>query len=150
MMDIDLDIEIGNLKHFKLVGGEEIICEILEDLEDDLIVRHALRIVKMEVAMDRTYYMFKNWMVFQEKSGDTIALNKFQIVGIANPSFPILKEYLNAVKIIILEKNKEEDEEDNSNPIDAFLRKMLAMNNDEGDSGQPSNVISFRDRSRLH
>lgn len=150
MIDIDLDIEVGNLKQFKLVGGEEIICEILEDLEDDLIVRYALKIVKMEVALDRTYYMFKNWMVFQEKSGDTIALNKYQIVGIANPSITILKEYISAVKIILLDKNKEEEEDEN-NPIEAFLRKMMEMNNEDGgDSGQPSNVISFRDRTRFH
>ena len=38
-----MDLEYDNLKQFKLADGNEIVCEVLEDLEDDIIIRYALK-----------------------------------------------------------------------------------------------------------
>lgn len=145
-----MDIEYDNLKQFRLADGDEIVCEILEDLEDDLVIRYALKIAKMDISFNRSYYIFKNWMTFQEESTDTLVLSKFHIVGAANPNPKLLKEYYSALEALLEdEENSDVSAED---ALKDFLEKMgltRTKASTEGDSDF-SNVISFVDRTKLH
>lgn len=141
-----VDIDESNLKQFKLVDGEEIICEVLEDLEDDLIIRYALKIVKVDINISRSYYLFRNWMTFQEEANDTVSLSKFHVMGIAIPSPVLLGEYYSAIESV-KSHNKEND---NSSMYDMLEELGLVPTRSlDGDSSD-SNIISMVDRNKLH
>jgi len=145
-----MDLEYDNLKQFRLVDGDEIVCEVLEDLEDDLVVRYALKISKIDISFNRSYYIFRNWMTFQEESTDTLVLSKFHIVGAANPSPKLLKEYYSALEALI--EDEENSDVSTEDALRDFLEKMglaRTRSHTEGDSDF-SNVISFVDRTKLH
>ena len=143
-----INIEEGNLKQFKLVDGDEIVCEVLEDLEDDIIIRYALKIVKVDISLGSAYYIFKNWMTFQEKTTDTVALSKFHIMGMAVPTEVLLKEYYSAVESI----NSYQDESTTEKDVIYDLLEKLGLATTKPLSGDSSgaNVISFIDRTKLH
>ena len=147
-----MDLEYDNLKQFKLADGDEIVCEVLEDLEDDIIIRYALKISKMDISFNRSYYIFKNWMTFQEESSDTMVLSKFHIVGAANPNDKLLKEYYSALEALVSDEENpevsaEEAVRDLLERMGLSRSRMSGLGDDDSDR---SNVISFVDRTKLH
>ena len=72
---------VDNVKQIKMVNGDEIICEILEELEDDLVVRYCLLIDKFRAQSDdteqytTTLYVLKPWMTYVEHKDEVITIN---------------------------------------------------------------------------
>ena len=141
-----IDINEEALKQFKLVDGDEIVCEVLEDTDDDIIIRYALKIVKVDISFSKSYYIFKNWMTFQEKTTDTVALSKFHIIGMARPSDVLLKEYYSAVQ-----SNTQVDDTTEKDVISDMLEKLgLTTTRISSDDSSNANIISLIDRTKLH
>lgn len=121
-----------NIKQIRLSSGEEIVCEVVENLEEELIVRYAFSIVKFDASIDLTYYMFKPFMVYQDSPLGLVIISVFHIMAIATPTQKMLDQYTYAVETL----KKEEDSAEDTQISYAF------------DSGS-SNVIRF-DRSKIH
>lgn len=133
-------IDINNIKQLKIADGSEIICEIMEELEEDIVVRGAFRIARVDLENERSYYMFKPWMTYVERPDHFITINLYHLIAASVPSKEILDQYTNAI-----EKIKEEIELiTNENQKEEELNITTDPEND--------NVLKFNfiDKSKLH
>lgn len=133
-------IDINNIKQLKIADGSEIICEIMEELEEDIVVRGAFRIARVDVDQERSYYMFKPWMTYVERPDHFITINLYHLIAASVPSKEILDQYTNAI-----EKIKEEIELiTTENQKEEELNITTDPEND--------NVLKFNfiDKSKLH
>ena len=100
---------IPNIKQLRLSDGSEIIAELIEEVDDEVLVRVPLHIVKVDLSYNKTVYTFKPYMTYAEYSDSLISLNLYHIVAIAIPHEDILAQYEKALKKI--RKIKEDGEE---------------------------------------
>lgn len=133
-------IDINNIKQLKIADGSEIICEIMEELEEDIVVRGAFRIARVDLENERSYYMFKPWMTYVERPDHFITINLYHLIAASVPSKEILDQYTN-----VIEKIKEEIEFiTTENQKEEELNITTDPEND--------NVLKFNfiDKSKLH
>jgi hypothetical protein len=91
-------IDRKTVKQFKLVTGEDLICEILDDEgEEELFVRNAFKLVNIE-RDDTQYTVFKPFMMFQEEPTQVVLLNTSKIVAAAVPFKPLFDQYCTALE----------------------------------------------------
>ena len=88
------------IKQARLSDGSEIICELIEEYEQEIIVRVPLKIVKIDLSYEKSIYTFKPYMTYTEFTDNFIALNWDHVIAIANPHKEILKQYVSAIKKI--------------------------------------------------
>jgi hypothetical protein len=106
-----------SLMQFKLVTGEEIVCEVLQwpnldDDEDDtqIIIRRAMKLMAFEPRPGGLrVYMFRPWMVLQSESTQVQSLFDYQIVGEAIPSAQMITQYQMAMKLEVGEDSDQPD-----------------------------------------
>jgi hypothetical protein len=139
-------IDINNVKQLKIADGSEIICEIMEELEEDIVVRGAFRIARVDLDNERSYYMFKPWMTYVEESDHFITINLYHLIAATVPSKDILDQYENAIEKIseaVSERNDNLDEI----PEEEIKEKLSLTNDSEVD-----NVLKFNfiDKTKLH
>jgi hypothetical protein len=139
-------IDINNVKQLKIADGSEIICEIMEELEEDIVVRGAFRIARVDLDQERSYYMFKPWMTYVEESDHFITINLYHLIAATVPSKDILDQYENAIEKIseaVSERNDNLDEI----PEEEIKEKLSLTNDSEVD-----NVLKFNfiDKTKLH
>ena len=132
-----MGIESDNIKQLLLSDGSEIICKIEEELEDDLVISSAFKIVRIDTPITgNSYYTFKPFMTYVEDSSHFISLNLYHIVSATVPYSELHDQYVKImanVKEIMLRQEEEFNEED-------VLEESIE---------DYSNVISI-DRSKLH
>ena len=84
-----------NIKQLLLSDGSEIICRIEEELEDDLIISNAYKIVRVEAALSgSSYYTFKPFMTFVEENSHLISLNLYHIISATVPFDELHGQYV--------------------------------------------------------
>jgi hypothetical protein len=116
------------VKQLKLVSGEEVLCEIMEEDENDLVVRNIYRMVSIESDDGNFYWVFKPFMFFQEDPNKMLLLKSDKIVAVASPIDKLIGQYEVAIKQF--EKDLEEE-------------ALLDGDDDGGDDDRPSNVIKL-------
>jgi|TARA_B110000495_G_C22799966_1_gene467324 hypothetical protein len=141
---------MNEIKQFKLVSGDEIICEVLEWPTDDfsgLVVR---RVLQLRTTFDKNgnrYYTFRPWMALQEGGDMFISLDGNHLVGEANPDLIMVKNYKEAVD------NNELSEEELIEKVGEYVEKLKEMRDGMElyhDSDSP-NVLSFPNpRNKMH
>jgi len=89
-------------KQFKLTNGDEMICELVEDSDEDnveIVVRKAMKIiVSDDLDAGVRYYTLKPWVSFQDHTNDLVVINSMHVVAEAIPSEIILPYYKSAIK----------------------------------------------------
>lgn len=131
----------SNIKQLKMVNGDELLCEILEELDEDLIVRYCLLIEKIQPSKINesmsvsTYYSLVPWMTYVELSAEVITLSKYHCMGFTIPNKELLGQYGEALKKIIETSDDE-----------------IGLNEPVEDMSNKKNVISFlrKPKSNLH
>lgn len=131
-----------NERQFRFVDGTEIICEVVDEDEDEIVIRYALKVEKVDMSFSVSYYTFKTWMVYQSKAEDLISINPYHILGVTHPKDEVLSQYYKTLELI---NSEEEDPDEDPDSIESLLNKMK----DHLDSDH-SNVISLVDRGKLH
>lgn len=136
-------IDINNVKQMKIADGSEIICEVMEELEEDIVVRGAFRIARVDLDQERSYYMFKPWMTYVEESDHFITINLYHLIAATIPSKDILEQYENAI-----EKISEAVKERDGPNIDESPKEELNLTPDS----ETDNVLKFNfiDKTKLH
>jgi len=129
-----------NIKQIKMADGSEVICEIIEELEEDVVVRFPLRISRVDLDHERSYYMFKPWLTYVEKSDHFVTVNTFHMMAATIPSKEIMEQYESAIeRIEQMEKIEEtviEKVEDSILSHDSSYENIIKL--------------SFVDRSKMH
>jgi len=86
------------VKQLKLVTGEEIMCEILEEDEQDIIIRNALTIQFNTMEDGSRMWSFKYFMCYQDDSERFTLVKMDKIVAVANPINDLYEQYYGAVQ----------------------------------------------------
>ena len=139
------------IQQFILSNGDQVVCDVVEWPKDDsidIVVRNCYKLIGIESETTR-YYSFKPWMVLQDQEDDLMIININHVVGEANPSDIVIKNYNKA-----LEVNKTSEEE-TAERIKQYMDKVkksidgLVQHHDSDDQGSFSNVLKF-DPNKLH
>tara|TARA_B100000941_G_C28433292_1_gene515460 strand:- start:93 stop:527 length:435 start_codon:yes stop_codon:yes gene_type:complete len=137
-----------NVKQFKLSDGEEIIAEIIEDHEEEIILRTPLRVIRIDVNFEKTLYTFKPWMTYVEATDHFVSLNDYHIMSATHPHEELLTQYKKALKKI----RELENNPDYMKPSEEDVGTSLEDYDPESLDSNSSNIIDFKsiDRSKLH
>ena len=121
-----------NIKQFKLVNNDEIVCEFVESVgkEGDLIVRKMLKIFHAEDYNNGIrYYSFKPMLSFQDDLNSLNVLNCDHIVLETEPSKTLLYHYTSALDEIERVKKVRGDNKDLN--IDEIMMDTTDMSTEE-------------------
>ena len=97
--------EKSNVKQLKLVTGDEVICEILEEDEHDIIIRNVLSIHFNALEDGSRMWTFKLFMCYQDDPDRFVLVKVDKIVAIANPIKELLQQYVSAIKNIMVDED---------------------------------------------
>lgn len=123
-------INQNQVKQFKLVTGDDIICEVVNDEnESDLYIRNAYKIVSIE--QDNKYYtVFRPFMMFQETPTQIMMVRTNQIVAAGIPLEQLYTQYVSAVRNF---NEQEYGDEYMSDPMsDEEVEEFFDYDDDEG------------------
>jgi hypothetical protein len=140
-----------SLKQFKLVSGDEIICEIIDWPDDShqVVVKNSMEICLLynENAYHEKYG-FRPWIHYLEGPTETAIINANTIVSVANPAEYLAVQYADAVK----EMNSRSEFRDiqydlekaeKLNELAESLLRASRLPDDDYDDSDTSNVIKF-------
>tara|TARA_R110000796_G_scaffold161531_1_gene278308 strand:+ start:128 stop:532 length:405 start_codon:yes stop_codon:yes gene_type:complete len=114
-----------SIRHFKLVTGEEVICEVLEETGDTIVVNNAMSLMQNTLKNGDKFFTFKTYMVYQDTPMNVIVIFTDKIMSLATPAKEMLDQYSMAIKEMakyIEETYKDSSDEEMS--LDEFLDDM--------------------------
>jgi hypothetical protein len=143
-----------NLKQYKLTTNDEIICELVEETQEGLVIRKALRVIATDdYDTNIRYYQFRPWISFQDDFDDLSILRTSHIVGETTPSNVLVTHFTSAVKEVddTMKFNKEFDIEElingledfNEEEVEALIKQKMLEKEFMQDSSD-SNIIHFK------
>lgn len=117
---------VSSIKHLKLITGEELVCNLLEESPDNIVVNNALSLIEKTLSNGDKYYAFKTYMVYQDSPRDVIMIFSDKILSLALPTQEMIRQYGNAIKEMELFANKSELEDDFEEDLslEEFLNDM--------------------------
>jgi hypothetical protein len=127
----------SSIKHLKLITGEELICNLLEESADHLVVNNALSLMEKTLDDGTKFYAFKTYMVYQDTPQNVIMVFTDKIVSLALPTQDMINQYGNAVREMKMFTSKSELEEQIQEDLslEEFLRDMDQDDFDSDTSG---------------
>jgi hypothetical protein len=119
----------SSVKHLKLVTGEEVICEVLDETAGSIIVNNAMSLMQNTLKTGEKFFTFKTYMVYQDTPTNVMVIFTDKLMSLAVPAEEMLQQYKTALKEMAnyLEENYNEGVEDISNEemsLDEFLDDM--------------------------
>ena len=117
----------SSIKHLKLITGEELICNLLDESPDHLVVNNALSLMEKTLDNGTKFYAFKTYMVYQDTPQNVIMVFTDKIVSLALPTQDMIVQYGIAIKEMesFVEKSELRDDFENDPlSLDDFLRDM--------------------------
>lgn len=85
--------QVDKVKQLKLVTGEEIICEIVEEDDDHIIVRNVLAINFTTLDDGSRMWTFKYYLCYQDDPDRYILIKSDKVVAVANPAKALINQY---------------------------------------------------------
>jgi|TARA_R110002074_G_scaffold378576_1_gene556435 hypothetical protein len=119
-----------NVKQIKMVNGDELLCEILEELDEDLIIRYCLIIDRLNPSSiddikeeTHSYYTLRPWMTYIEHHDEVVTLSKYHCMAFTMPHSDLLNQYGLALKKLIELSDEEILDKKISNILEATEEK---------------------------
>ena len=136
----------SSIKHLKLITGEEVICEVLDETTGSIIVNNAMSLMQNTLKTGEKFFTFKTYMVYQDSPTNVIIIFTDKIMSLAQPVKEMLNQYNTALKEMAnyLEENYKEETLDTSSEdisLEEFLNDMQKENDlfDSDVTGMVSN-----------
>ena len=136
----------SSIKHLKLITGEEVICEVLDETTGSIIVNNAMSLMQNTLKTGEKFFTFKTYMVYQDTPTNVIVIFTDKIMSLAQPVKEMLDQYNTALKEMAsyLEENYKEETLDTSSEdisLEEFLNDMQKENDlfDSDVTGMVSN-----------
>lgn len=142
-------------KHFRIVGGEEILCEIVEWIEEqhnEIIVRDVMEIVPRLTSTNEKVYVFKPWLHYVEGKEELVIINSAHVIATVTPNPILLDQYLSAVVEMHLTADDRKSEQmlrtqrkfaDIANSLKEIFDGEEYDGFDDDSDSDPSNIIKF-------
>lgn len=128
----------SSIRHLKLVTGEEVICDVLDETNDSITVNNAMSLMQNTLKTGEKFFTFKTYMIYQDTPINVIILFTDKIMSLAIPSKEMVEQYQTALKEMAsyLEENfstgLEEDYEDELT-LEDFLDEMNKETKEDGE-----------------
>lgn len=87
-----------SVKQFKLVTGEEVICEVVDETPESMAVRNAFILHEKESVDGYKYFTFRTFMTYQDTPFSVMLIMLDKVVGIAIPSVDMKEQYETALE----------------------------------------------------
>jgi len=120
----------SSIKHLKLISGEELVCELMTESGDSIIIRNALSLIEKELSSGDKYYAFKTYMIYQDSPQNVMVVFSDKIMSIAVPTKEMDRQYTAAIKEMAEYneaqelKQQERDEWEDDLSLEEFLNEM--------------------------
>ena len=88
----------SSVKHLKLVTGEEVICEVLDETAGSIIVNNAMSLMQNTLKTGEKFFTFKTYMVYQDTPTNVIVIFTDKLMSLAVPAEEMLQQYKTALK----------------------------------------------------
>ena len=151
-----------NLRQFKLVNNDELICELVQYSEDEseILVRKVLKIIAADDYDNNVrYYSFKPWISFQDEIDELTVIQAMHVLTEVMPSDSLKKHFKVAVndikdkealskKNIDLDSILDQTENMTESEIRTYIQGLIE-DEDTKDSGD-TNVIAFTPKGTMH
>ena len=145
----------GNpFKVIKMVNGEDVLCKILEEYKDALVVEYPMSVVKNQIVEAENHIVehtgLQRWMNFTHDKSFLILKEKILSLGDLAPEVTLY--YKHICKRMTLEESREPtDEEEAMMKLRDNMETLVEAlgDTDDGDSKAPSSVFPL-DKSKLH
>jgi len=134
------------IQQFRLISGEEILCEIVEwgDDKKEILIRNVMAVeTTIFDNNNERFYMFRPWLLYIENDNEIVIFNTDTVIGNATPNELLSMQYLEAVRDM---KKISEERYDDYKKREAMKLKSLLENIAEKRSQKkelPKNVIKF-------
>ena len=83
----------SSIKHLKAITGEELVCELMTESGDSIIIRNALSLIEKELSSGDKYYAFKTYMIYQDSPQNVMVVFSDKIMSIAVPTEEMDRQY---------------------------------------------------------
>ena len=139
-------------KIIKLLNGDDIICKIMEEYKDALVVEYPMSIVKNQVMENEDQIVehtgLQRWMNYTHDT--TFVIPKERIICLGNMAPDVTMYYKHVCKKLEIETNQEPSNEDEA--LDKMRENVDKLVQLMGDGDEESSMVSFvpMDKSKLH
>lgn len=82
-----------SVKQLKLVTGEEVICEVLDETPESLAIRNAFTLYEKETSDGYKYFTFRTFMTYQDTPLSVMLLMNDKVMAMAIPSDDMSQQY---------------------------------------------------------
>ena len=144
----------GNpFKVIKMVNGEDVLCKILEEYKDALVVEYPMSVVKNQIVEQENHIVehtgLQRWVNFTHDKSFLILKERILTLGDLAPEVTLY--YKHICKRMNLEESKEPSDEDEAlmRLEDNIENIAQALSNGETDIKLPVGSFPF-DKSKLH
>ena len=144
----------GNpFKVIKMVNGEDVLCKILEEYKDALVVEYPMSVVKNQIVEQNDHIVehtgLQRWMNFTHDKSFLILKEKILSLGDLAPEVTLYYKHI-CKKISVEESREPTDEEEAMMKLRDNMETLVeALGDADGDSNLPSSVFPL-DKSKLH
>lgn len=126
----------SSVRHLKLITGEEVICEVLDETPESIVVNNAMSLMQNTLKSGEKFFTFKTYMVYQDTPLNCILIFTDKIMSLAIPAKEMVDQYTTALKEMAnyLEENYskslEDDFDESPQSLDEFLDEMKKESED--------------------
>ena len=145
----------GNpFKVIKMVNGEDVLCKILEEYKDALVVEYPMSVVKNQIVEAENHIVehtgLQRWMNFTHDKSFLILKEKILSLGDLAPEVTLYYKHI-CKKISVEESEEPTDEDEALMKLRDNMETLVEAlgDTDDGDSKVPSSVFPL-DKSKLH
>ena len=144
----------GNpFKVIKMVNGEDVLCKILEEYKDALVVEYPMSVVKNQIVEQNDHIVehtgLQRWMNFTHDKSFLILKEKILSLGDLAPEVTLYYKHI-CKKISVEESREPTDEEEAMMKLRDNMETLVeALGDADGDSNLPSGIFPL-DKSKLH
>ena len=137
----------------KMVNGEDVLCKILEEYKDALVVEYPMSVVKNQIVEAENHIVehtgLQRWMNFTHDKSFLILKEKILSLGDLAPEVTLYYKHI-CKKISVEESREPTDEEEAMMKLRDNMETLVeALGDADGDSNLPSSVFPL-DKSKLH
>ena len=144
----------GNpFKVIKMVNGEDVLCKVLEEYKDALVVEYPMSVVKNQIVEQENHIVehtgLQRWMNFTHDKSFLILKEKILSLGDLAPEVTLYYKHI-CKRISVEESREPTDEEEAMMKMQDNMETLVeALGDVDGDANLPSKVLPL-DKSKLH
>ena len=88
----------SSIRHLKLITGEEVICDVLDETTESIVINNAMSLIQNTLKTGEKFFTFKTFMVYQDTPTNVMIIFTNKIMSLAIPAKEMVEQYTTALK----------------------------------------------------